>query len=175
MGGLVARSACHYGRQHGLGWVRSIRHVVCLGTPHLGAPLEKLANAAGALLGASDVTRPFAAVVNGRSAGIKDLRFGYLVDDEWHGRDPDALLEDGRRDVPPLARARHWFVAATVTRDGGHPFGRVVGDWLVRVASASGGSRMPFPPGHGAHLGARTHLGLVNDPAVYDHLRRWLA
>src|SRR4051812_38159251 len=42
MGGLVARSACHYGGE----WTRLVRHVFCLGGPHLGAPLQKAANAA---------------------------------------------------------------------------------------------------------------------------------
>jgi len=174
MGGLVARSACHYAEQQGLGWVRAVRHVVCLGTPHLGVPLEKLAHLTGALLGVFAVPRPFGEVVNGRSAGIKDLRFGYLLDEEWRGRDPDALLDDGRRHVSPLACARHYVVAATVTRDPSHPLARILGDTLVRVPSASGGTRMPVPTGHGTHLGARTHLGLVNDPEVYEQLRRWL-
>ena len=47
MGGLVARSACHYAEGQGHAWTESLRHVFCLGTPHLGAPLERAAHAAG--------------------------------------------------------------------------------------------------------------------------------
>ena len=32
-----------------------------------------------------------ARVINLRSDGIKDLRFGYLTDEEWEGQDPDKL------------------------------------------------------------------------------------
>ncbi len=51
MGGLVARSACHYGADSAC--VAKVRHVFTLGTPHRGAPLEQAANAASALSPAS--------------------------------------------------------------------------------------------------------------------------
>jgi pimeloyl-ACP methyl ester carboxylesterase len=179
MGGLVVRSACHAGRHRAGGWVDAVRHVVCLGTPHLGAPLEKLGNLAGWALGALDVTRPLARLVNGRSAGIKDLRFGYLVEEDWQGRDPDALLEDNRHDIPFLDSATHYFVAATVTESRHHPVATLLGDTLVRLPSASGrgapvARRVPFRDEHGHHVGAVSHLRLLNHPAVYAQLRAWL-
>jgi pimeloyl-ACP methyl ester carboxylesterase len=180
MGGLVARSACHYGRERGAGWVEAVRHLFCLGAPHLGAPLEKLGNVAGWVLEAFDVTRPLGRIVNGRSAGIKDLRFGYLVDEDWSGGDPDALLEDNRHDIPFLDSATHYFVAATVTRSPRHPLGLLIGDTLVRFPSAAGRARqparhVPFRSEHGFHLGGTTHLRLLNHPVVYEQIRRWLA
>ena len=179
MGGLVVRSACHAGRRRVGGWVDAVRHVVCLGTPHLGAPLEKLGNLAGWALGALDVTRPVARLVNGRSAGIKDLRFGYLVEEDWRGRDPDALLEDNRHDIPFLDTATHYFVAATLTRSPRHPLAQLLGDTLVRLPSASGcgapvARRVPFRDEHGHHVGDMSHLRLLHHPAVYAQLRAWL-
>ena len=44
MGGLIARSACHYGALAGHAWLRCLGHVVFLGTPHHGAPLERGGN-----------------------------------------------------------------------------------------------------------------------------------
>ena len=41
MGGLVARSACHYGQLEQRRWVAAAKHVFCLGTPHLGADLKR--------------------------------------------------------------------------------------------------------------------------------------
>src|SRR3954452_3248733 len=41
MGGLLARSACHQGALRGAAWTRHVRHVISLGTPHLGAPLAQ--------------------------------------------------------------------------------------------------------------------------------------
>ena len=41
MGGLVARSACHQAELSGHAWRKKLRALVCLGTPHHGAPLER--------------------------------------------------------------------------------------------------------------------------------------
>ncbi|MGD0671856.1 MAG: alpha/beta fold hydrolase [Candidatus Binatus sp.] len=179
MGGLVARSACHQGKQRRNGWIGSVRHIFCLGTPHLGAPLEKLSNLMGWALNVSDLTRPIANIVNGRSDGIKDLRFGYLVEEDWRGRDANALLEDNRHDIPFLDSAAHYFVAATVTQSPIEPLGFILGDMLVRFPSAVGRGVQParhvsFRAANKSHLGMTTHLRLLNHPAVYDQIRFWL-
>ena len=59
MGGLVARSAAHYGLGAGHGWVRLVRSTVSLGTPHLGAPLEQLVHFGSAGLMKLPETRAF--------------------------------------------------------------------------------------------------------------------
>jgi len=177
MGGLVARSACHYGEEGAHEWTRQVRHVFCLGAPHLGAPLERAANLAGWSLARLPETRPFADVVNGRSAGIKDLRFGSCVEDDWCDCDPDELLRDHCCEVPFLSTAAYYFVGATLTRDVDSPFGRIVGDLLVQFPSASGngrGRRIPFEIDNGCHLGGLNHFQLLNHPAVYEQLHAWL-
>jgi pimeloyl-ACP methyl ester carboxylesterase len=178
MGGLVARSACCHAAERGDGWVRRVRHTVTLGSPHMGAPLEQAVHYASAALGAVPETRPFAGFLRRRSAGIRDLRHGSLVDEDWRGRDPDALRAAACREVPLLEGATHHFVAATVTSSPEHPVGRLVGDWLVLHPSASGRSRtrrIPFREEDGLHVGGTHHLALLNDPAVYERLREWLA
>ena len=178
MGGLVARSACCHGAERGDGWVRLVRHTVTLGSPHMGAPLEQAVHYASAALGAVPETRPFAGFLRRRSAGIRDLRQGSLVDEDWHGRDPDALRAAACKEVPLLEGATHHFVAATVTSSAEHPVGRLVGDWLVLHPSASGRSRsrrIPFREEDGLHVGGTHHLALLNHPAVYERLREWLA
>jgi pimeloyl-ACP methyl ester carboxylesterase len=176
MGGLVVRSASHFGFEVGHNWVRRMRHVVYLGSPHHGAPLEKAANVAAWMLDRVDVTRPLAAVLNARSVGIKDLRFGALLDEHWRGVDLDALLANRGGDVPLLDCAAHYFVGATVTRDRAHPMGVAIGDLLVRQASALGRTsrRIRFPLENGRHFGAMNHFELLNHPDVYDQLRLWL-
>ena len=57
MGGLVARSASFYGMQQHHWWTAAVRHVVCLGSPHLGADLEKGVNVAAWALGRLPRTR----------------------------------------------------------------------------------------------------------------------
>jgi pimeloyl-ACP methyl ester carboxylesterase len=174
MGGLVARSACHAGGD----WTALVRHTVTLGTPHTGAPLAAAVHYAAAALGVTGETRPFSSFLRRRSAGIRDMRSGSLVDEDWRGRDPEALRAAACREVPLLDGATHHFVAATVTADAHHPLGRLIGDWLVLPPSASGRGRtrvIGFRDEDGAHVGGASHLALLNHPAVYECLRDWLA
>jgi hypothetical protein len=178
MGGLVARSACHQAVEAGMTWPGRVRHVVSLGTPHGGAPLAQGTHLAAHALHALPETRPFARFLRRRSAGIRDLRHGSLVDRDWDGHDPDALRAAACAEVPLLPGATHCFVAATITRDARHPVGRVLGDWLVLAPSASGRGRtrpVPFREEDGLSVGGTHHLALLNHPDVYTALRGWLA
>jgi pimeloyl-ACP methyl ester carboxylesterase len=140
MGGLVASSAC----QAGGDWTSRLTHVVSLGTPHTGAPLESAIHYAAEVLGVMPESRAFAGFLRRRSSGIRDLRRGL--------------------DHPLHESARHCFVAATVTREKDHLVGRFVGDWLVLEKSASHRTQEPF------HVGSAHHLALLNHPAVYERL-----
>ena len=177
MGGLVARSACHYGDVEGRRWTAAVRHVFCLGTPHLGADLEKGVNVLGWALGRLPETRPWGDVLNARSAGIKDLRFGACVEEDWSGcEDPDEFLRDRCQEVPFLPGAHYFFVGATL-REG--PVGALLGDLLVRLPSSSGrgdgrGRSIPFEVENGRELTGLTHFDLLNHPAVYEQLRAWI-
>jgi pimeloyl-ACP methyl ester carboxylesterase len=177
MGGLVARSACHYGA--GSACVAKVRHVFTLGTPHRGAPLEQAANAASAALARLPETRPLARALNLRSSGIKDLRYGYLVDECWMDQDCDAFLRNTSQEIPFLPTARHYFICATLTREADAPAGRIIGDLLVLQPSAwaheGRGKRMRFPIEHYHHLGGANHFDLLNHPAIYAQMRRCLA
>jgi pimeloyl-ACP methyl ester carboxylesterase len=176
MGGLVARSACHYGRADG--WKARVAHVFTLGAPHRGAPLEQAANVACSALSLLPETRGFATPLRARSAGIKDLRYGYLLDEDWHGHDADAFLHNTGREIPFLDTANHYFVCATLSADPESPLSRIVGDLLVRRASAwshgGRGERMRFPIDQYSHVGGATHFDLLNHPAIYAQIKRWL-
>jgi pimeloyl-ACP methyl ester carboxylesterase len=170
MGGLVVRSACHEASVAGRPWVGLVGRVFCLGSPHHGAPLEKVGHVLTAVLGAIDTpgTRIPASILRGRSAGIKDLRHGALVDEDWRGVDVDALRGPEARDIPLLPGVRYHFVSATVTADPEHPVGQIIGDLLVRVPSATGErlDREVFPI-ETRRFGGVLHHELQNHPAVY--------
>jgi pimeloyl-ACP methyl ester carboxylesterase len=177
MGGLVARSACHQASESGRRWTKCVRTVVSLGTPHLGAPLEQGAHLAAEALYALPETRMLGSFLRRRSAGIRDLRHGSLVDEDWRGRDPNALRAAACKEVPLLRDATHFFISATVTRSPRHPVGRLLGDILVLVPSATGQGRtrrIPFQAEHGHHVSPAHHIALLNHPKVYERLREWL-
>ena len=178
MGGLVARSAAHQAALRGAAWIKHVTHLVSLGTPHMGAPLEQSVHYLSAALHALPETRPFGTFFRRRSSGIRDLRQGSLVDVDWRDCDRDALRARACEEVPLLDGATHCFVSATLTRDPGHPVGRLLGDCLVLVPSASGRSRtrrLDFRDEDGLHIGGASHFALLRHPQVYEQLRTWLA
>jgi pimeloyl-ACP methyl ester carboxylesterase len=157
MGGLVARAACAVSTDAERPWTDLVTDVVCLGTPHLGAPLERAANRGAAALGRLPESAPFGRILEYRSVGILDLRHGLA------------------RDVQNLPRARYRLVAATLSRSrrGSGP----LGDLLVPYASALGrrpdGEEM-FPGAETLHVPRAGHFDLLNHDAVYAALREWL-
>jgi pimeloyl-ACP methyl ester carboxylesterase len=177
MGGLVARSACHYAELDDRPSARRIAQVIGLGTPHLGAPLERAANVAAWPLTRLAETRPFADLfLNGRSAGIKDLRFGSCLEEDWRDCDPDEFLRDRCSEFPFLGSATYYFVGATLAPTTGGA-GGLVGDLLVTYQSASGVGRrrrIGFAAENGRHVPRADHLRLLNHPAVYAQIRDWL-
>lgn len=178
MGGLVVRSACHYGHERSRRWSRATRQVVCLGSPHLGADLEKAVNVASWLMIRLGETRAIAELLNRRSDGIKDLRYGALLDDDWSQADPDEFLADRCGEVPFLPTASYHFVATSAAPAA---VGALVGDHLVRPSSASGGvgrsgrrRSVGFVEEDGLVLTGLHHFDLLNHPRIYARLRDWL-
>jgi len=180
MGGLVARSAAHYAREARAPWIGRLRHVACIGSPHLGAPLEKAVHVLSAVLRrveAAGAQVP-AALLDARSDGVKDLRYGYTVEEEWFDRDPDAVFADARRNIPLVDGVGYYFVAATISKDPDHPMGRLLGDLLVRLPSATGRAREPARRirfSSGEVLPGRRHVEIANHPEVYEALRSLLS
>ncbi|EID74964.1 MULTISPECIES: esterase/lipase family protein [Rhodococcus] len=177
MGGLVARSACRIAFLDDRPWVRRVQHVVSLGSPHLGAPLEQAVHYASAGLAALPETRAISGLLRRRSAGIRDLNQGSLVDEDWRDRDPDALRAAACSEVPLLDGVTYCFVSATITRSPRHPLGRLLGDGMVLVPSASGRNRtrmIGFRDEDGMHLAPANHFTMLNHESVYEKLLEWL-
>jgi hypothetical protein len=181
MGGLVARSALHQaggGTAEARPWTHLVRDTVTLGTPHLGAPLERGAHRLTHALARLPETRPLSRLLAARSVGIKDLRRGTLVEADWRDRDLDAAAPAAHTHVPLSDGARHFVVLATLGRDPASRSAALLGDLLVPPLSASGDTgdddRLAFPPDHVLRLGGLNHFDLLNHPRVYAQIRRWL-
>jgi pimeloyl-ACP methyl ester carboxylesterase len=177
MGGLVARSACHVSEQAGLAWRSKLRALVTLGTPHHGAPLERGGNWIDVLLGVSRYSAPLARLGRIRSAGITDLRYGNVRDEDWQGRDRFARGADPRHALDLPAGVRCYAVAGTLSTVLA---GRLRSDGIVPVDSALGTHAtttraLGFPTAH-RHIALGTgHVDLLGSPAIYAAIRTWLA
>ena len=177
MGGLVARSACHHGEAGGHRWRQTLRKRVSLGSPHHGALLERGGNWIDLLLGTSRYSAPLARLGRIRSAGVTDLRFGFVLDEHWQGRDRFAHGRDPRGRLALPDGVACYAIAATTAAKAR---GKLPGDGLVSVDSALGRHTRPsltlnFPEAHqwiGFGMG---HLDLLDRAEVYATIRRWLA
>lgn len=167
LGGLVARAACLAGAERRHGWLRHLRKLVFLGTPHQGVPLERGGHVLDYLLELSPYSAPFAQLGKARSAGIQDLRHG-------------TITPGGRRFVALPKGVDCYAIAATTGTRRSLLADRLVGDGLVPLNSALGrhadrGRTLRFAKGHqwvGYRMG---HLELLHRPEVYAQLRAWLA
>jgi pimeloyl-ACP methyl ester carboxylesterase len=166
MGGLVARSAVHHGRAARHDWPRSLRRLMFLGTPHHGAPLERGGHRLDYVMELSPYVAPFTRLGKSRSAGITDLRYGSITEDE-------------QEFVPLPQDVDCYALAATLGKRRSRVAERLVGDGLVPLDSALGRHRdaartLALPEDRqwvGYEMG---HLELLGRPEVYAQLRKWL-
>ena len=178
MGGLVSRSAYHYGMAAGHVWPQHLRKLIFLGTPHHGALLERGGNWLNVCLGLSPYTAPFARLGNLRSAGITDLRYGNLLDEDWQGFDRFEHTGDLRHPVPLPEGVGCYAIAANIGKRAGA--GALLGDGMVPVNSALGRHEDPrltlsFAPSRQWIGYGLNHWDLVSRLAVYKQIRRWLS
>lgn len=140
MGGLVIRSAMAQAskRDQSDEWVDRLKRCIYLGTPHHGAPLERLGNHANRLLKVSPYTAPFMRLGNIRSAGIQDLRHGCIVQEDWANRMNSDDVSDYRSPQALPKHIGHLFVAATRSDSIPDALHHALDDYLVPVTSALG-------------------------------------
>jgi hypothetical protein len=172
MGGLLARSALHYGRAARQHWADRLDDLACLGTPHHGAPAAAAGRGLELLLAGTPHAGAFAALAALRAPGITDLGHGNLLDEDWSGGNRLDRATDRRKLVPLPAGTRCHALAASAGA-------AAADDGIVAPASALGRHRLPrrtlkFLPGHQRSVAATDHLQLLSSPEVFEQLRRWL-
>ena len=179
MGGLVARSALHFGAQAGQRWPTLVSDLVFLGTPHHGAPLERAGQWVDILLGATPYAAPFTRLTQLRSAGITDLRHGNLIDDHGPGQQRFARSVNRPTHVALPTSLRCFAVAGRLARQGGSPQAQLLGDGLVPVESALGQHAqaersLQIAPDRLWVAASVNHMTLLSDAGVYRKLLGWL-
>lgn len=168
MGGLVVRSACHYATEQESSWTSKLVSVVLLGTPHHGSYVEQLAHTtADVLRRLTPQTRLLARVMDLRSGGIKDLRHGALVDEDWQDwQRPNVNTRSRRRrtEVPLLEGVAYHFVAGTLAADPSSAWATWFGDGLVARPSATAAQVT-------AHVFPKTsHMGLMSREHIHEQV-----
>jgi pimeloyl-ACP methyl ester carboxylesterase len=185
MGGLVSRSACHHAVQAGQVWTKKVSKLICLGTPHEGAPLERAGRWVDYLLAISPYSAPFARLGLVRSAGIQDLRYGRIVPPKQTAAWPKnislylvaASKQKTAKVIAQQSKARRPAQSETL-------MGALIGDGLVPVKSALGlGRRVsgsqphaPFPVAAQRQLLVfnTDHFDLLSSAEVMAQLLAWL-
>jgi pimeloyl-ACP methyl ester carboxylesterase len=179
MGGLVVRAACHQASVGGMRWLSLVRRAIYVGTPHLGAPYERVGRVLSKL--ASAIPDPFARLAaqigDLRSDGIKDLGDADLRHED-RARRRAGSLRDPEHPVPLLPGIRHYIVAGALSTDP--RLAMVFGDALVPMPSGTNGLRtepgtLALPPRHVKVFAGTAHMTLAHDPHVYEQIREWCA
>lgn len=167
MGGLVARAACEAAQNDAHRWRPLLRHLVFLGTPHHGAPLERAGQWLNSLLASTPFTAPFTRLGQLRSAGITDLHQG--------------RVREGPHEPLPLPEGVACFtVAAALAPRRGLLAERLTGDGLVPLRSALGQHddprfRLVFARDSQRTVYRTGHLELLSSPVVARQMLAWLA
>ena len=180
IGGLVSRSAYYYGKVAGHQWPRQLGRLVFLGTPHHGSRLARGYDSMNIMLGLSPYSEPLARLGKFRSAGITDLRYGNLLDEDWEGIDRFEHSGDLRHAVPLPKGVRCYTIATTTGKKVGDLGDEFLGDGLVPLNSALGRNNDPrrtlsFAKSRQWVGYGMNHWDLLSHPAVYEQIRNWLA
>lgn len=165
MGGLVARSASYYGEKNNCRWLHINKTLVSIGTPHAGAPLEKVASALENLMQLSPYAIPFVRLTKIRSQGIENLRYGEITTSD--------------KFVPLPIDVEYFALAATLNKQQKFTTEKFIGDGLVTPDSAFGqgqdsSSTLLIPAENKRLIYELGHNEMLTDAGVFQQLETWL-
>ncbi|MEZ5008228.1 MAG: hypothetical protein R2753_08785 [Chitinophagales bacterium] len=182
MGGLIFRSACYYAEINHYNWLEKVDHVFYIGSPHHGAPLEKFGAWTHAFVKKinNPVTDAISKLIDIRSDGIKDLRHGYIIDEEWLEDQKDHFPKNRKINFPLTSNTDHYVIAATLRKNINSVISNWIGDIMVQKDSALGksdidGHHLDFREENILILGGSSHVKLRHHPKVNNFLLEKLA
>ncbi|MFC7357539.1 esterase/lipase family protein [Jejudonia soesokkakensis] len=177
MGGLVLRSAIHYGFQKKMKWTKQLAKIIFLGTPHHGAPMERIGHYVDGILEFIPYTKPFARLGKMRSAGVTDLRYGAIVDEDWDSKDRFEITGD-QRQHSALPQWVDCYAIAAVNGKKKTKKNNNMSDGLVYVKSALGQHKNPvkdlnFNSANTQVIYNCSHRELLSNPEVFTIMKNW--
>ena len=162
-----------------LPWIALCRRLVLLGVPQRGAPLEQVAHIAAFTLAAipNPWTWGISWLLRQRSEGIRDLRHGYLVHEEWQERHDESLTIGRRHLVPLTTHIDHYCAAGSVGPSEHHVVSKLVGDGMVTPFSAKDegvtGALTDRVATETRVFPGVSHVGIAGDDDVYAQVLIW--
>ncbi len=177
MGGLVTRSAGYYADIQKQNWITLLKKVFLIGVPNEGSYLAKVAYMTQYFFRKIDISEKdsIAKFFDVRSNGIKDLSFGYLVDEDWQNAKDGKEKNIETTKVYPLPNVDYYLIAATVADESKRSrIFTFFGDGLVEKESAlsslfttnnlkSGKVEMKLFVGE-------THVSLLESKKVFEYV-----
>jgi len=154
MGGLLARSALEQAPADAP-WKAATRGLICIGSPHTGAPLARHGEQLQRALDTFAVTAPLGRLGGARSRGIKDLHDGLSPSE-----------------IPGGAHIARRFIGSHLGAQPDGALASLFGDGLVPLASST--TLDGHTPTTHLVLAEIGHLGLLNDPRVLEQIQSWL-
>lgn len=178
MGGLLTRSALYYADQNQNNWTKHLKKVAFLGTPHHGSHVERIGNYVDLILESVPYLKPFARLGKIRSAGVTDLRYGNLVDEDWQDNGRFERKGDQRKHIQLSNKIEFYAVAAVIGKETAGST-RIFGDNLVDVKSALGQHKkteknLHFKEQNTLIVYENNHLDLLSTPEILKKLKTWL-
>lgn len=180
MGGLVSRSALFYGKQELHHWLDLVENLICIGSPHHGAVLERMGFVLQDNLGKLPFLNRLGKLANIRSNGILDLRHGSVRDDDWeHMQARIGVMDDNRKPAPLPSKIKTFLIAGTIENQ--HTQSKTlaaIGDYLVSVRSALGehpNSRyqLKVPESRKAVFYGLNHFEIQYHSSVCEQVVKW--
>ena len=123
--------------------------------------------------------KPFARLGKIRSAGVTDLRYGNLVDEDWQHSGRFERKGDQRKHIQLPNKIEFFAVAATTGKESAHASAQILGDSLVDIKSALGqhkktAKNLNFKEENTWIVYENNHLELLSNPKILDKLKTWL-
>lgn len=177
MGGLVLRSACNYCRSLEHQWVLLLKKVFLIGVPNEGSYLARVAYMTQYFLRKVDPSEnsSYAKFFDIRSNGIKDLSFGFLIDEDWQNPDYEYAKEMKASKVYPVQNVEYYLIAGTVADENKkYKIFTFFGDGLVEKESALSNlfKTNAIDSGliHFKLFSEQNHLSLLEDKNVQSYM-----
>lgn len=119
MGGLVSRSAGYYADIQQQNWISLLKKVFLIGVPNEGSYLAKVAHITQYFFRKLDPSEndSVAKFFDVRSNGMKDLSFGYLVDEDWQNAENENKKNVNITKVNPLPNVDYYLIAGTIAEE----------------------------------------------------------